>query len=175
MQHYPKCLYKVQALKIVLHSPVEFVVFQTRFIDIMVFYTVFNVISFIMWQPVHLSMFSWSSLLSILSESLAAFQHNHSWERNDSCWNDYHQSLERILAEPWIRTCDLLFSSPLCYWLSYRARLLDFEFLLTIKQPFASRDWFFLWQYFLVFQTQHSLSKPYWIFHVVVFYQHFTT
>ena len=42
----------------------------------------------------------------ILSKPLAAFLHNHcqnngqSWERNESCRNDYHQSLERILAKP---------------------------------------------------------------------------
>ena len=40
------------------------------------------------------------------SKSLAALPHNHcrnngqQWERNESCRNDYHQSSERILAEP---------------------------------------------------------------------------
>ena len=43
---------------------------------------------------------------SILSKPLAAFQHNQCrnkgqrWERNESSRNDYHQSSERILAEP---------------------------------------------------------------------------
>ena len=45
---------------------------------------------------------------NILSQPLAAFPHNHCqnngqwWERNESCHNDYHQSLVRILAEPGI-------------------------------------------------------------------------
>ena len=49
-----------------------------------------------------------SSPHNILSKPLAAFPHNHCrnngqrWERNESCRNDYHQSSERILAEPGI-------------------------------------------------------------------------
>ena len=45
---------------------------------------------------------------NILSKPLAASQHNHCRnngqrrERNESCRSDYHQSLERILAEPGI-------------------------------------------------------------------------
>ena len=45
---------------------------------------------------------------NILSKPPAAFPHNHCrnngqrWERNESCRNDYHQSSERILAEPGI-------------------------------------------------------------------------
>ena len=52
--------------------------------------------------------FSWSSFHNILSKPLASFPHNHCrnngqrWKRNDSCRNDYHQSSERILAEPGI-------------------------------------------------------------------------
>ena len=47
-----------------------------------------------------------STLHNILCKPLAVFPHNHCWknrqlwERNESCCNDYHQSLERILAEP---------------------------------------------------------------------------
>ena len=43
---------------------------------------------------------------NVPSKPLSAFPHNHSgnngqrWERNESCRNDYHQSSERILAEP---------------------------------------------------------------------------
>ena len=38
---------------------------------------------------------------------------------NESCHNDYNQSSVRILAEPEIRTRDLLFSSHLHYRLTY--------------------------------------------------------
>ena len=64
----------------------------------------------------------------LLSQPLAAFPHNHRrnngqrWDGNKSCHNDYHQSLERILAESGDRTSGLLFSSPVRYRLSYRAR-----------------------------------------------------
>ena len=64
---------------------------------------------------------------NILSKTLAAFPHNHctkikqQWERNEFCCNNYHQFLGRILAEPRDRTIDLLFSSPVCYPLSYGA------------------------------------------------------
>ena len=50
-----------------------------------------------------------SNPYNILSKSLAAFPHNRcqnngQWlERNEFCRNDYHQSTERILAEPGIR------------------------------------------------------------------------
>ena len=46
---------------------------------------------------------------NILSKPLAAISHNHCRnngqrsERHESCRNDYHQSLERILAEPGIK------------------------------------------------------------------------
>ena len=68
-----------------------------------------NSISVISRWPVHLSMLSRSSLNNILSKSLAAFPHNHcrnnrqQWERNESSCTDYHQSSERILAEPGIK------------------------------------------------------------------------
>ena len=45
---------------------------------------------------------------NILSKALAAFPQNHhwnnrqQWEKNKFCPNYYHQSSERILAEPWI-------------------------------------------------------------------------
>ena len=45
---------------------------------------------------------------NIISKALAAFPHNHcrnngqQWERNESCCNDYHQSSERMVAEPGI-------------------------------------------------------------------------
>ena len=42
-----------------------------------------------------------------------------SGERNESCPHDYHQSSERILAEPVDRTSNLLFSSPVHYQLRY--------------------------------------------------------
>ena len=85
--------------------------------DCMVFDTIFNHISVTSRQSVHLSIVSWSILTStpysILSKPLAAFSHNHCgnnwqlWERNESCSNDYHQSSERIFAEPGIEptTC----------------------------------------------------------------------
>ena len=47
---------------------------------------------------------------NILYKPLAAFPYNHGrnngqqWERNESCRNDYHQSLERISAEPEVLT-----------------------------------------------------------------------
>ena len=47
-------------------------------------------------------------LHNMLSKPLASFPGNHCWnnghrwERNESCCNDYHQSSERILAEPGI-------------------------------------------------------------------------
>ena len=60
-----------------------------------------------------------STLHNILSKPLAAFPQNHCqkngqlWQRNESCRNDYHQSLERILAEPgiepatsWFQVCN---------------------------------------------------------------------
>ena len=49
-----------------------------------------------------------STTHNILSKPLAAYPRNHRrsngkrWERNESCGNDYHQSSERILAEPGI-------------------------------------------------------------------------
>ena len=49
-----------------------------------------------------------STLHGILSKPLAAFPQNHSQnkgqcrERNESCHNDYHQSMVGILAEPGI-------------------------------------------------------------------------
>ena len=74
--------------------------------------TVFNSVSVISRRPVHLSMLSWvlftSSRHKILFNPQAAFPHKHCqnngerWEMNDSCRNDYHQSSERILAEPGI-------------------------------------------------------------------------
>ena len=73
-------------------------------IDCIVFNVIYNSISVISRQPVHLSMLSWNSH-NILSKPLTAFPHNHcrnneqQWERNKSCHNDYHQSSERILAE----------------------------------------------------------------------------
>ena len=71
---------------------------------------VFNSISVISWQRVHLSMLSWSSLNQYSTQysfqATGCFSHNHcwnnrqQWERNKSCCNDYHQSSERISAEP---------------------------------------------------------------------------
>ena len=76
----------------------------------MVFNAVFNSISVISRQPVHLSMLPRVLLTStpynIVSKPLAAFPRNYClnqeqwWERNESCRNDYHQSSERILTEP---------------------------------------------------------------------------
>ena len=74
----------------------------TAMIDCMVFNDVFNSISVISRQPVHLSMLSLSYLnqysAHIPSKPLAAFPHNHCRnngqrrKRNESCRNDYHQS-----------------------------------------------------------------------------------
>ena len=87
--------------------------FQKKYHHCILLNAVFNSISVILLWPVHLSMLSWSSLTStphkILSKPLAAFRHNHCrsngqwWERNEPCSNDYHQSSERILAEPCIK------------------------------------------------------------------------
>ena len=50
-----------------------------------------------------------STTHNILSKLLAAFPHDHSqnngqqWDKNKFCRNDYHQSSERILAEPGIK------------------------------------------------------------------------
>ena len=81
--------------------------------DWILFNAVFNNISVISRPPVHLSMLFCSSLTSathnFLFKSLGASPHNHCqnnrqrWDRNESCRNDYHQSLERILAEPGIK------------------------------------------------------------------------
>ena len=64
---------------------------------------------------------------NIVSKPLVAFPCNHCRERKESCCNDYHQSSERIPTRKNIglagdRTSDLLFSSPQCYRLSYRAQ-----------------------------------------------------
>ena len=73
---------------------------------------------------------------NILSKPLAAFPHNP--RRSNGKWlscNDYHQSSERVLAEP---GSNLLFSSPQSYRLSYGVRQSNIEtlnFLLkTIEQ-----------------------------------------
>ena len=78
------------------------------FIHCMVFSTLFNSISVISRQPVHLSLLSRVLLTStphnILSKTLASFLHDYCrnngqwWERKESCRNDYRQSSERILA-----------------------------------------------------------------------------
>ena len=60
--------------------------------------------------PIHAlpEFFFTSTRQNILSKPLTAFLNNHCWnngqrwERNESCRNDYHQSSERILAEPGI-------------------------------------------------------------------------
>ena len=63
---------------------------------------------------------------NVLFKPPATFPPNHcrnngqQRERNECCRIDYHQSSERILAEPGIS--DLLFSSPQRYQLSYVAR-----------------------------------------------------
>ena len=86
-----------------------------RLFDCMVFYAVSNSISVISRRPVHQSMLSLSLRVTstphnILSKPMAAFPHNHCrnngqrWEKNESCRNDYHQSSERILAEPGIES-----------------------------------------------------------------------
>ena len=55
--------------------------------------------------PSFLGILLTSTPQNILSKPLAAFPQNHcqnngqQWERNECCCNDYHQSLERILAE----------------------------------------------------------------------------
>ena len=64
---------------------------------------------------------------NIFSKTFAAFPHNHCrnngqrWERNESCRNDYHQSSERILAEPWIESAtscfQVLFATGWAMWL----------------------------------------------------------
>ena len=59
--------------------------------------------------PIHafLEFFLTSTPHNILSKPLAAFPYNHcrnNGQRNDSCLIDYHQSSERILAEPEIET-----------------------------------------------------------------------
>ena len=40
-------------------------------------------------------------------------------EKNETCRNDHHQSMERILPNIGDSTCDLLHCSPVCYNLSY--------------------------------------------------------
>ena len=58
--------------------------------------------------PCFLGFFLTSTSHNILSKPMTAFPHNHcwnnwqQWKRNESCCNDYHQSLERILAKPGI-------------------------------------------------------------------------
>ena len=81
-------------------------------IGCMVFKAVFNSISVVSRRQWTYPCFPGAILTStpnnILSKPLAAFPHNHClnngqlWESNQSCRNDYHQSLERILAEPGI-------------------------------------------------------------------------
>ena len=71
-----------------------------------------NIISVIMRQPFNYPCFPGVLFTicphNILSKLLAAFQHNHCrineqrCERNESCRNNYYQSLERIMAEPGI-------------------------------------------------------------------------
>ena len=61
----------------------------------------------------------YSSAHDILSKPRAAFPHNHcwnnrqQWERNESCCNDCHQSSESVLAEPEVRTDDLILKSSM--------------------------------------------------------------
>ena len=63
----------------------NFIIWQ-RLIDFILFNTVFNTFSFILWQSVHLSMLSLSSLIitphNVLAKPLAAFPHSHC--RNNS-------------------------------------------------------------------------------------------
>ena len=93
------------------------------FVPCMVFSTVFNSISVISWQPVRLSILSCNSFDQYyvnysFPKPMATFPHNHCQnirqrrQRNESCRNDYHQSTDRILAEPGDQTSDLLFSAP---------------------------------------------------------------
>ena len=81
-------------------------------IDCMVFNTIFNTIPVIYRQctyPCFPGILLTSTPHNILSKPLAALSHNHCqnngqpWERNESCCNDYRQSLERILAKPGIK------------------------------------------------------------------------
>ena len=71
------------------------------------FQHVFNYIT-VASAPIHafLEFFFTSTLHNILSKLLLAFPHCHrrsngqEWEENGSYSNDYHQSSERLLAEP---------------------------------------------------------------------------
>ena len=82
----------------------------------MVLNAIFNPISVVSLQPVHLSMLSWSYLNQYSAQY--SFQATGcfpttivktmgSGERNEACLNDYHQSSERILAEPGIEPATL--------------------------------------------------------------------
>ena len=89
-----------------------------------------------------LSMFSWNYfhqyLHNILFKPLAAFPHNFCrnngqwWERDELCRND----ISSILGKNIDRTSDLLFSSPVRFWLSYWARLWQNKQMIKISdQP----------------------------------------
>ena len=78
---------------------------------------IFNVISVTSWWSVYLSMLSrhsydhYSAQYSFQGTGCRRNSGRLGRERNESCRNDYHQSSERILAEPEVRSSDLLFSS----------------------------------------------------------------
>ena len=88
----------------------------------------------------HLSMFSHSSFNQYSVQysfmPLAAFPHNHCqnngqwWERNESCRIDWHQSLERILAEQGIKP--VTSCSQVCYATDWAMELGIFLLVLKI-------------------------------------------
>ena len=100
--------------------------------DCIVFNAIFNSISVIVVAsaPIHnfLEFFLTSTLHNNLSKPMAAFPQNRYrnnrqwWERNESCFNEYHKSTERVLGGAWNRTSYLLFLTAVHHWLSYGAQ-----------------------------------------------------
>ena len=90
-----------------------------------------NIISVMSRRQLHLSMLLTSTRHNIRSKPLAAFPHDH--RRNNAQWrekdksrrNDYHQSLERIMAVPLIEPAT---SCSEAQYATDRATELDFIF-----------------------------------------------
>ena len=100
-----------------------------------------NILSYACFPGVHLT--------RTLSKPLDAFPYNQcrtngqQRERNESHHNDYHQSSERILAEPLDQTSNLLFQNPVSYRQTYGDQRQVFQQLplylhyILLKKSFA--------------------------------------
>ena len=133
-------------------------------IDCMVFNAVFHVISVISLRPVYLYMLFWCSFNQHSEQysHITIVETTDSGEKGiESCRNDYHQSSERILAEPGNRTSDLMFSSPVRYGQSYGARQKERE-----KEMKQKKGWGVGWYNkppALSYMTAHLITINFYI------------